>query len=151
MIELDRHKSLDDFLLIEMAKRFVGGRKIVLDLLFIDSAIRPHVPQGNQLVFADRFGIRNFFELDLNVVATLQFSDAPALVHVDERNGNTGLPGTGRATAAVCIGRDFVGKLVMNHVRDVVDVDTARGHIGRHENGDVFLTELAHDRIALGL
>ena len=56
---------------------------------------------------------------------------------VDERDGHTRRPGPASTADAVQVGLLVVGALVVDDVRDVVDVDAARGDVGGHEDIDL--------------
>ena len=78
--------------------------------------------------------------------------DERPLVHVgpvDERDRDAGLAGAAGAAGAVQVGVGVVGDGVVDHVRDVVDVDAARGDIGRDQ--DVLLAGLERGHGALAL
>ena len=63
----------------------------------------------------------------------------PALqfIPVDQCHGDTGLAGPAGAADAVHVGLLVLGNLVVDHVRDVVDVDAASGDVGGDQHVDL--------------
>src|SRR5690606_23999606 len=68
-------------------------------------------------------------------------SPARDVVPVDERDGGASLARAAGAANAVEVRLLVLGALVVHHVRDVVDVDAASGHIGGDEDIDLARTE----------
>ena len=56
------------------------------------------------------------------------------LFAVAERHGDARRPGPAGAADAVDVRLRLVRQVVVDHVRDAVDVDAARGHVGRHQH-----------------
>ena len=73
------------------------------------------------------------------------------LAHMDDGDARAALAGTSRATRAVRIVLHIVGQSVVDHVRQVLHVESAGGHVGSHEELRVVLAELLHRQVALGL
>lgn len=69
------------------------------------------------------------------------------VVPVDEGHGDAGLAGAAGAPGAVQVGLLVVGDRVVDHVRDVIDVDAAGGDVGRDQ--DVLLAGLERGHRAL--
>ena len=73
------------------------------------------------------------------------------LVPVDECDGDAGATGATRATDAVHVGLVVVGALVVDDVRDVVDVDAACCDVGGDEHVDLSGAELLECLLACHL
>ena len=69
----------------------------------------------------------------------------------DERNGNAALSRTGGAAAAMRVHRRVIGKVVVDHMRDIVHIQPTGRHVGRHQNAHRLLAEFPHHAVALGL
>lgn len=59
--------------------------------------------------------------------------------------------GTSRTSAAVCVAFRIIGQAVVDDVGEVVDVQTACGNVGSHQQLQVAYAEFLHDGIALRL
>lgn len=73
------------------------------------------------------------------------------VIPVNECDGHTGTPRTPGAADPVQIGLFIIGHGVVDHVCDIIDIDTARSHIGRDQ--DVFFASFkrCHGAFALVL
>jgi len=70
---------------------------------------------------------------------------------VHERHGDACAAGPAGAADPVQVGLLVVRALVVDHVRDVVHVDAAGGHVGGDENVDLAAAEGAERALALSL
>src|SRR5665647_2492400 len=73
---------------------------------------------------------------DAEVEGFVDHAPAVQVVPVDERDGDTGVARPGCATDTVQVGLVVFGALVVDDVRDVVDVDTAGCHVGGDQDVD---------------
>ena len=74
-----------------------------------------------------------------------------ALTAVYNGDGNAGFPGPTGASATVCIDIVVVGERVADDMRQVIDIESTRGHICSHKQLQITLTEFLHHRVALRL
>lgn len=71
-----------------------------------------------------------------------------AFARGDERHGDAAFAGAGGASDAVDIVFSIVGHVVVDHHRDVVNVDSAGHYVGCHKDVDVAGAEVAHNLFA---
>ncbi len=74
------------------------------------------------------------------------------IVFTSQRDGFTGLARPGGAPDPVHVALGVLGQIVVDHVGDVFDMNTPRGHVGGHQNFHAVLLELVHkpETLALG-
>ena len=85
---------------------------------------------------------------DAEVERLVDERPAVQVVPVDERHGDAGVAGTAGAPDAVQVGLLVLGALVVDDVRDVLDVDAARGDVGGDEDVDLAVAERAQRLLA---
>ena len=68
----------------------------------------------------------------------------------DERGRAAVHAGAPGAADAVRVRLDLGGHLIVDHVRDALDVDAAAGHVGRHQDVELAVLVLAALRVARG-
>ena len=73
---------------------------------------------------------------------------AVQVVPVDEGDRDAGVAGAGGAADAVQVGLLVLGALVVDDVRDVLDVDAAGGDVGGDEDVDLAVAERAQRLLA---
>ena len=81
----------------------------------------------------------------------LDIAEVLALVRRAERNGHALGAGARRAANAVHIAFGNIRQLVVDDVRDLVDVDPTRRDVGRHQDAGKALAETVERRLALAL
>ena len=64
----------------------------------------------------------------------LDLPQLTALIATAERCGDTGCAGAARSANAMHINLRHFGQLVVNHVRDAVDVEASGGDVSGHEH-----------------
>src|SRR5687767_12555291 len=91
--------------------------------------------------------------LELRVQPQLvrDLADVASLVVHDERDTHAGAPRAGGATDAVDVGLAVLGGVEVHDLRDVVDVDAARGNVGGHEGRHLALVEAPERLLTLAL
>src|SRR3712207_465884 len=77
--------------------------------------------------------------------------DVAPLLAGEERDPDAGAPGAAGAPDAVDVGVAAVRRVEVDDVRDVVDVDAARGDVGRDERVDAPGLEVRQRALALRL
>ena len=87
--------------------------------------------------------------LELLAYLALYLLDFATLFRVDNGNRHSGLSCTTGTAATVGIGGSVVGQAVVDHVSEVVHVESACSHIGSHKNLEVTLAEFLHHHVAL--
>src|SRR5450756_1187585 len=129
----------------------------VLDGLGIEAgpgARRPRQGAGGahrdvqHLVQVRRVGVRLLRHRDPQVESLVDQSPAGQVVPVDKGHRGPGVPGAAGPTGAVQVDLLVLGALVVDHVRDVVDVDAAGGDIGRDQHVHLARTERAERLLA---
>ena len=80
---------------------------------------------------------------DAQAEGLVDHSPARHVVPVDERDRCALLAGAARAAGAVQVDLVVLGALVVDDVRDVLDVDAARGDVGRDQHVDLAVAERA--------
>ncbi len=88
---------------------------------------------------------------DLRLRLALDPRDLVELLAGDEGDRPTGAPNAAGAADAVHVDLGVVGKVVVDYVGDVLDVEPAGGNVGRHEQRHPALLELDHHAVALAL
>jgi hypothetical protein len=85
---------------------------------------------------------------DAEVERLVDQAPAGHVVPVDEGDRDTGVPGAAGAADAVQVGLLVLGALVVDDVRDVLDVDAAGGDVGGDEDIDLAVAEGAQRLLA---
>ena len=67
---------------------------------------------------------------------------------IDEAEADTPLIGTTCTTAAVNVGFDVVGQVIINNVRQFLHVDATGGHVGSHQQLQAAFAEMVHHIVA---
>ena len=73
------------------------------------------------------------------------------LTEVDQADADAAFVGATGTAAAVHIGLDVVGEIVINDMRQFLDVDTACSHVGGDKQLEAAFAEVVHDVVAHGL
>src|SRR5450759_4710801 len=81
-------------------------------------------------------------------VTFVDWDDLPRWGLIDKGHRGPGVPGAAGPTGAVQVDLLVLGALVVDHVRDVVDVDAAGGDIGRDQHVHLARTERAERLLA---
>ena len=79
--------------------------------------------------------------LDGLVGKGLHLAQQALLARGDQRNGDAGLAGAAGAPDAVDVQFGIIRQVIVEDVRDVVDIQAARGHIGGHQHFDLGIAE----------
>src|SRR5829696_1687540 len=89
--------------------------------------------------------------LELRVQPQLvrDLADVVRLVPHDERHAHAGAPRAPGPADAVDVGVAVLGGVEVHYLGDVVNVDAACGHVGRHEGGDATAHEALQGLLAL--
>src|SRR5690606_1719007 len=109
-------------------------RKKLADLFFIYLHFMNAVHERKQLLVTHVPASRNHETSEMCLERTLDllyFSNLPPGDHGD---GNSLLTGAGCTATAVCIEFHFIRHIQVDHVRDVIYIDTARCDIRSNEN-----------------
>ena len=131
-----------------MAVDFLHKRR---DLLFIDIDFLDFVHCTIELLRADflRRGQRSVDEILADFLHNL--ANFVLFARVDDADGSAFLACATRASRTVRVVFDVVGQSVVDDVRQVIDVESASRHVGRHEQLHRVLTEFLHRQVALVL
>ena len=78
-------------------------------------------------------------------------ADVGLLLGQDERDPGAAAAGAAGAADAVRVGVGLLGRVEVDHVRDVVDVEPARGDVGRDERAHLARVEARERPLALRL
>ncbi len=150
-VELQGHEALYQLLLAQRLQLLVNGRQIGFQ--FLRRQIHAQHPLGlvKHLFAAYFLAARQLFQLERLMYHFLYFLDARLLADGNQRDGNARGGRAARAAAAVRVLFHIVGQVVVEYVRQVIDVQTARRHIGGHQQLQVLEAEAAHGVVALGL
>ena len=84
-------------------------------------------------------------------VLQLEIIEVADLAGVDQRDGDAGATGAAGAAGAVDVDLGRLREGVVEHVRDVADVDAAGGDVGGDQEAQLVLAHQLHDPLALGL
>ena len=86
---------------------------------------------------------------DGRVGHALDGAQHPALARGDKQDGLAGTARATRAADAVDVGLRVVRDVVVEHVRDALDVQAAGGDVGGHEDVQAAVAQLVHGALAL--
>ena len=98
-----------------------------------------------------RFEIRVFLDRDLGVDVVLDRGEQRALLGCDERPRDAARAGARGAPDAVDVELDVLGQVVVDDVRDVLDVDAAGREVGCNQHRELARAQSFHDGVALAL
>ena len=105
---------------------------------------------GNTLLFRSGLPIRgNSFDLDAEL--PLKLKEVRALFPQEKRGSDTAFAGAAGATDAMDEVFGDVGKVVIDDMRDVLDVDAASGYVCGHEDAILSALESSESRGPLRL
>ena len=148
-VELQRHHALDDVLLLQPVELAVDGRQEVGNLLLVDLHLLDFVDDLDELLLAYLLAGGHFAGHEFLVDYLLYLAHAALFAQVHDGYRGARLSGAARASAAVGVALGVVGQAVVDDVGQVVDVESAGGHVGGHEQLQVSLAELLHHEVAL--
>ncbi|KIG12295.1 hypothetical protein DB30_01636 [Enhygromyxa salina] len=104
-------------------------------------------PRGREIIGGRELALGEHDAL----VALGQRVKAAELEGRDDAQRLPSTPGATRATGAVHVDLGVLRERIVDDVADVRDVDATRGHVGRNQEPQLAITELAHDLLARGL
>ena len=151
MSELATDDALDEVFLrepVELAEDFweEGG-----DLRLVDLNAFQFVHHAIELFRADFLGLGQYADLEFLADDFLDDAHFSALAEMDDGDARAALSGASSTSRTVGIVFYVVGKSVVDHVCQFVDIKTAGCHVGGNEELRAVLTELLHREVALGL
>ena len=89
--------------------------------------------------------------LDLALCNALDERKLPELPRCDERNGQTFLARSSGSADPVDVGLRVLGKAVVDHMRQLRNIDSSCSNVRGNQNADPMLPHLVHDQLALCL
>ena len=107
---------------------------------------------GEELLLAlciDFIGRRQLHLLEACVSHTLDGAQHPALTRGDEKDRLTTAASATGAADAVHVRLGVIRDVVVDHVGDALDVETAGSHVGGHQDVQAAVLELVHGALAL--
>ena len=101
-----------------------------------DRIHQPFLAMDQDIIFGRQSGA-----LDGLVGKGLHLAQQALLAGGDQRNGDAGLAGAAGAPDAVNVQLGVIRQVIVEDVRDVVDIQATRGHIGGHQHFDLGIAE----------
>ena len=150
-VELQRQQPLDDVFLLEPLQAAEDGRHEALDLCFVHLHLLQPVDVMEELLLADGLARGQLCALELLADGFFDEADLALLADMADGDRDARLAGAGGASAAVVVRLVVVRQAEVDHVRQVVHVQPARGHVGGHKHVQVAEAELLHHVVALRL
>ena len=150
-VELVRQESLHQFLARQPRQLVENGRQILRDGFLVHLHILDAARHGEELLLDNHLGCRHIAAFKFLTDVFLDLFEFALLAAVNDGDAHAILAGTACAAAAVVVDVVVVGQTIADDVREVVDIESAGGHIGGNEQLQVTLAELLHHGIALCL
>ena len=149
LAELQRNYLLQDILLVEVLEVAVDVLHERSNLFVVHIHLLYLVDGLEKLLRANLLRRRQRAVNELLAYHALHFAHTSALLGVDDRDRGALLARTTRTTRAVSITLGVARHTIVDDVREVVHVQTARSHVCSHEQLRDVLAELLHSDVAL--
>ncbi len=90
------------------------------------------------------FRRRHFLIFESLADFLLYFAQSSALARMDDSYRHTGLVGASCSSGTMGVDRHIIGKPIVYHMREVVNIKTSGGHIGCHKKLRHMVAEFLH-------
>ena len=150
-VEVECHHAGDELFTRHPLQLFEDDGQVVVDVFAVDVNMFNSIDMIEELFFTDFFTGRDHCPFDGAAHDLFDLFDFMFLAKVHQADADATFVGATGTTAAVHIGLDIVGKVVVDDMGQFLDVDATGGHVGGDEQLQGAFAEVVHDVIAHGL